>query len=232
MTARYISRSILSLTRTNRGNSILIALLLLIVIISISITFLRKKPLPKPSNIIKDKPINAKTPLLSCNNTIGQCYKNPKILSQSCSLTILFLEPRISKAPPKSDIYYALESIASNVIPFETTCVLIQTSFHCPYISPKDLYDRIRSNAMEHLRSLMDMGNVRVVSLEEQFYNVEHCHWNVNRLFMHPLYWSREFVSQDSDHVLVLQSDSVVCRTLNITQWNDFAYGKLFLSHP
>ena len=41
---------------------------------------------------------------------------------------------------------------------------------------------------------------------------------------MHPAYWDKEFTTQDSDLVMLIQSDSVFCHTFNVSQWDDLAY--------
>jgi len=150
-------------------------------------------------------------------------YQNPDIIENGCSLTILFVDPRVNKAKPKSEIWYALESMATNVVPRNRTCVVFHTSSACGG-SPGDTYRNIKRYAQPLFRSMIDMGNVRVDFIQHGTYPVGTCNWNVNRLFMHPDYWTREFSPQDSDLVIVLQPDSVFCHTFDVSLWTDFAY--------
>ena len=55
------------------------------------------------------------------------------------------------------------------------------------------------------------MGNVWIDFLT----SVGGCKWNANRLFIYPKYWDREFAPQDSDLVIVLQSDSLFYHTFD-----------------
>ena len=155
-------------------------------------------------------------------------YRNPDIIANGCALTILFVDPRVTKAKAKSETWWSLESMATNVIPKNRTCVVIQTSStNCggSITAPAQIYKHITSSALPRFRSMIDMGNVRVDFLTAgDPYAIGHCKWNVNRLFMHPNYWQDEFVPQDSDLVIVLQPDSVFCHAFDVSRWTDLAF--------
>lgn len=151
-------------------------------------------------------------------------YKNPEVIADGCSLTIVFVDPRINKAGVDSEIWHSLESMAANVVPINTTCVVIQTSNQCPSRTAAQTYSKIAAHAQPLFRSMIDMGNVRVDFIKPTTYPVGACTWNVNRLFMHPNYWEDEFNAQDSDLVIVLQPDSVFCHTFDVSMWTDLAF--------
>jgi len=157
--------------------------------------------------------------------SLGETYKNPEIIRNGCSVTVLLVDPRVFSQRRNSELWYSFESMAVNMIPIETTCVIIQTSFVCHHTSSEAIYEKIKSHSLKGFRSLIDKGNVRVVHLDYSNYRIHSaCNWNVNRLFMHPNYWEDEFLEQDSDHVLVIQHDSVLCHSFNVSRWNDLAF--------
>lgn len=106
-------------------------------------------------------------------------------------------------------------------MPHENTCVIIQTY---QSMNEQTIYNIISANAHPRFSSMIKSGNVRVAFLDTRKYRMPKLNWNVNRLFMHPDYWVNEFHSQDSDLVIILQSDSVFCHTFNVSLWNDISY--------
>ena len=106
----------------------------------------------------------------------------------------------------------------------ETTCVIIQTSHSYPLVNKQIVYENISRNSHPHFSSMIKRGNVRVTFLDTSKYNIRKLNWNVNRVFMHPDYWVDEFLPEDSDLVIILQSDSVFCHKFNVSLWNDINY--------
>ena len=60
--------------------------------------------------------------------SLNENYQNPKILAHGCSVTILYVDPRISKAAAGSDVWYSLESMAVNVGMYSVFYLVILTT--------------------------------------------------------------------------------------------------------
>ena len=91
------------------------------------------------------------------------------------------------------------------------------------------MINTILEKSQFNFMNLINNGNVRMSFLNTQSYpdtlrNNNVCNWNINRMYMHPNFWAHEFNTQDSDSVFVIQSDSVLCQTLDVMKWNDLAF--------
>lgn len=87
----------------------------------------------------------------------------------------------------------------------------------------QDIYDR----ALPEFRLLMEQGRVRLAFLDTDKYGLGTCSnfKNPSAAWMNARYWQDEFVEGvDSEVVLVVQSDSVLCHQLPYTRWSDYAF--------
>jgi Protein of unknown function (DUF5672) len=208
-------------------------------------------------------------------------YSNPWIIENGCVMTVSLLDP--SLGPP---VFFTLESVAENVHPINQTCILIQTSIcriQKNYNLEEDLSsyneaymiltELIYNSSKPLLRSLIELGNVRVSIFNHTKYQTSNCQdfRSVNNPFFHIDYWSDyyyfdtqgnkivlnsnnnsntdiisaigtddqvsnsktnlsfllsgEFVpNQDSDFILVIQNDAVLCHGLDVFSWNHFPF--------
>jgi len=73
---------------------------------------------------------------------------------------------------------------------------------------------------------MIESGNVRMVPLDHLKYNLKSCQnfYNPSFAWMHHRYWRDEFIAQDSDMVLSIQNDSVLCHKFNPNLWRDMAF--------
>ena len=173
------------------------------------------------------------------NFSLGREYQNPFILKEKCSITVVLMDPDVSEAA-----MWMLESVAEYVQPTETTCVLIQTSI-CAYLQKKEQVsspetinensnyayqqkaNHITTHAKPMFRFMIQQGQVRMTVLNHTKYHLKSCSnfYSPNFAFENIHYWgTEEYTSQDSDLVLVVQDDAVLCQTLAIDQWKDVAW--------
>jgi Protein of unknown function (DUF5672) len=179
------------------------------------------------------------------NFTLQPFYQNPVILERNCSVTVLFVDPNLGK-----DSMWALESVVANILPLETTCILLQTSV-CDVIpstqrhinkkgaiivddrnqNQTELYlrkaRRVRDGAEPLFGNLMDRGNVRMNVLNHTRYNLKKCNnfYNPSHLLENYHFWGPdEFLEQDSDLILMMQGDAVLCHELHVDKWRDVAW--------
>lgn len=168
---------------------------------------------------------------LMMNFTITERYQNPFILANGCAVTVLLVDPDLN-----DDVQWALESVADNIHPAEITCFLIQTSvcmLRRPNVTQSQLYDekvdRFVRNAQPNFRALIHKGNVRMTLLNHTKYGLRSClnFYNPSYLFENYRYWGPdEFDVHDSDQILMIQGDAVLCHNLNVYKWKDVAWGK------
>jgi hypothetical protein len=142
---------------------------------------------------------------------------------------------------------WTLESVAEYVLPSESICILIQTSVCLEEISAtsknattvpssKSVFSsqayqrkaqRIEQEAQPQFRDLIHRGNVRMTVLDYSFYRLKSCRnfYNPSFAWQNWHYWGpREFTREDSDLVLTIQDDAVLCRPLDILRWQDSAW--------
>lgn len=230
----------------------------------------RDKPEPRlTSPMPMDTPTKAKSSRIDPND-FSQ-YRNSKIMEQNCSMTILLMEPKIGNQQYSSQdtVWFSIESVVSNLHDdiLENVCILIQTSL-CNYkgyrqmLFDKNLQDQLMEeskrkanlrsvmneylleNALPVFKSLIQSGNVRITILDHKKYSLRACYAFINPSYawMNYEYWSSEFLSQDSDFVMLIQPDVVMCNsqsnlissrnaetTKNVKKfhpknWNDLAY--------
>ncbi|KAL3920868.1 MAG: hypothetical protein SGILL_003045 [Bacillariaceae sp.] len=172
----------------------------------------------------------------STNFTLQPFYQNPLILEQKCSVTVLLVDPDL-----EMDTMWALESVAANILPLETTCILLKTSICGKGKSSRDAYtgfdvqeryrqkaDRVRKLARPLLANLIDRGNVRMTILNHTHYNLRACDNFYNPSFMleNFRFWGSDEFDEDldSDLVLMTQGDAVLCHELHVDKWRDVAW--------
>ena len=162
------------------------------------------------------------------NQYLGPKYQNPSILKSHCSVTILLMDPATGTPGNSNELFYSLESTVSNIHPSakETACILLQTSHCLNKDGIQGVYNRIWTHAQTELKQMIVSGNVRVTFLDHKKYKVRSCSnfYNPSSAWMNAHYWVDEFESEDSDLVLSIQNDSVLCHTFNPDLWRDVAW--------
>jgi hypothetical protein len=163
-------------------------------------------------------------------------YASPIIRKEGCIITVVLMEPTLNQGS-----FAALESVATNLHPLDRTCVLIQTSLctlnhHSSLLESKTPYqlltDSITQAARPLFRKMIQAGNVRVTIMNQTRYNHPSCSkFDANHAWMSYDYWGDyshqggEFVADiDSDFVLLMQADSVLCHGLHVPSWNHLTF--------
>ncbi len=164
-------------------------------------------------------------------------YTSPDVLNNGCHLTVVVVDPRLPISAYNHSMWYALESVASYA---NYSCVVINTAScqilaHVHNVSnvptnqqevtmvAKSIYDR----SLPLFRQMMENGQVRINILDSKKYGLNHCDdfGNGNSIFMNVHFWIDEFIEGlDSDMILTVQGDSVLCRHFEIDLWKHFAY--------
>jgi len=166
--------------------------------------------------------------LNNLNEYLGTTYANPVITSSNCSFTILMMDPRIGEQAQKPGLWHSLESTVSNIHSSArpNACILLQTSSCSNRHGLQGVQLNIWRNALPQFKSMIRSGNVRVTILDHNKYNF----WFCNKFYSHSSawinikYWSEEFIFEDSDLVLSVQGDSVLCQSFNPNLWRDVAW--------
>ncbi|KAL3757996.1 hypothetical protein ACHAWU_001388 [Discostella pseudostelligera] len=170
-------------------------------------------------------------------NTFGN-YTSPDVLNNGCRLTVVVVDPRPPSSAYNHPIWYTLESVASYA-PY--ACVVIKTA-SCQVIYQgyndvsklptnqqevamvaKAMYER----SLPLFRRMMESGQVRINILNINKYGLTQCDnfGNGNSIFMNIHFWNDEFIEGiDSDMILTVQSDSVLCQHFEIDLWKHFDY--------
>ena len=171
---------------------------------------------------------------------VSHTYTNPEIIAKNCSLTVVIIEPKLSE---KS--LWVLESAAANIYPMHRTCFVIKTSI-CKvkrelqekYKSTRNITDQdafeqvaysIKEMGSSHPKFLeaINSGRVRMNVLDYEHYHLKSCNnfKGISRLFLNHDFWGKkEFLEQDSDFILNLQNDGIICRSFSVNNWSEFAY--------
>lgn len=170
---------------------------------------------------------------------LSERYQNPTILRDGCAATVLFVDPYLSE-----DALWALESVVANIHPLEKTCFLLQTSI-CMFKMEMDDKDdstqqqqrqqqqyhakvmHVMNVAQPKFRSMIERGNVRMTVLDHRKYHLRSCtnYYNPSFLYENYQYWGPdEFDPADSDLILMMQADAVLCHDLNLDKWRDVAW--------
>ncbi len=163
-------------------------------------------------------------------------YTSADVLRYGCNLTTVLVEPRLPTADFKYAGLYTLESVATYA---SYSCVVIQTS-SCSVLPPKDGEDpepmsrqieevakQIYKRALPMFRGMMERGLVRVTILDHNKYQLTDCtnFYTPSNAWMSVRYWKDEFIDKvDSEMVLIVQSDGVICRDFDVTLWSDLAF--------
>jgi len=182
-------------------------------------------PFPSPPNL-NFQTITQKSAAIENKKNLSNRYKNPIILRDGCSLTVVLMDPRISLTARLGDLWISLESVASNV-DRETTCIVLQTSKCVVHDDTTLLKNLIESKAMPLFLEMIHRGNVRYSIINHEKYKMKNCHqfYTPSRAFMNIEYWGpSEFEPQDNDLVLMIQNDSILCHNLDPGLWRDVAY--------
>ena len=170
-----------------------------------------------------------------------------------CDLTAVIFDPRLPIATETSPAWGALESVLAHVtgnvcLVLQTSaCILAQQQQPIHNITTTDLWQAIRSRIPSHtplLRSALDAGSgswtptpggyghVRLSVVDHERYSLLSCFnfWSPSNAWMNVHYWEHEFTSHDSDLVLILQDDTVLCQTLDPGKFH--AKGFAYLGGP
>lgn len=166
-------------------------------------------------------------------------YTSSDVLNNGCRLTVVIVDPRPPASAYNHPIWYALESVASYV-PY--ACVVIQTAAcQVVYQNYNDVTNLptkqqqvavvakvIYEHALPLFRRMMESGQVRVNILNLEKYGLYHncAHFGQgNSIFKSIHFWIDEFIEGvDSNMVLTVQDDSVLCRHFEIDLWKHFAF--------
>mmetsp|Transcript_61628 Transcript_61628/g.74138 ORF Transcript_61628/g.74138 Transcript_61628/m.74138 type:complete len:557 (-) Transcript_61628:17-1687(-) len=179
-------------------------------------------------------------------------YASPEILAKGCSITVVFLDPRIPAAKYTDSTWYMLESVAEHVgIDDDTVCVTLQTSscvlqkdrskalgINLSFEESAEEYpenldlEGIMSEAVYRrsfplFRKMLEKGQVRLNFIDHEKYHLPSCsdYYPPNGALMNMHYWRDEFLDDiDSDLVLYVQKDSVLCHTLDPNNWRDISF--------
>jgi len=174
--------------------------------------------------------------------SISSVYTNPYIVENNCSITIVMIEPHIEEVS-----LWALESAADYVYPKESTCFLLQTSIcaqkkvieieeknrdgESEELSDEEAFEivasSITSNAKPNFLKAINEGRVRMTVVDTEKYALTSCNnfKSVNRVWLNFDYWGEtEFIEQDSDLILAMQKDGIICHFLHVDKWKEFAW--------
>jgi hypothetical protein len=159
-----------------------------------------------------------------------------------CSLTVLFMDPRLGDPSygPGQAAWFALESVAALA---EHACVLLLTS-SCAMKEQleaqrhEEVSERQAEEAVKHavyskslplFREMILQGRVRLSILDTAKYHLKSCRdfGNPTAAFVNIDFWRDEFLQGvDSDLVLMMQDDAVLCTSLhdNLADYKQYAY--------
>mmetsp|Transcript_2051 Transcript_2051/g.3703 ORF Transcript_2051/g.3703 Transcript_2051/m.3703 type:complete len:569 (-) Transcript_2051:1898-3604(-) len=170
---------------------------------------------------------------------LGPMYAEP-IMEQQCNLTVVLLDPRLPDMAPGSPIWFTLESVATFAsfacVSLQTSSCVIRDQLIKDENMPLDVSENLAQfkvseliylKALPRFRQMIERGQVRVTFPDHKKYNLKSCSNfdNPSWAFMNVNYWADEFVHNvDSDFVLVIQDDAVLCQHLDMTRWNQYAY--------
>jgi hypothetical protein len=139
---------------------------------------------------------------------------------EHCSLTVLLLDPRMATDGPGQPVWFALESVALHTDP--ETCFLLQTT-SC--IEERQVARHIYAHSLPHFRHAIEERRVRVTLIQHSKYNMNSCdNFSPNAAFLNKHYWKDEFIDADSDEVLVVQADTVLCRDVDLVRFQPYAW--------
>ncbi|GFH55142.1 predicted protein [Chaetoceros tenuissimus] len=150
------------------------------------------------------------------------------------------IEPKLTEQS-----LWVLESAAANVYPLHRTCFVIKTSI-CKVKQElqensnitKSITDQyafeqvaysIKESSIAHPKFLeaINSGRVRMNVLDYEHYDLKSCDnfEGISKLFLNHDFWgNKEYLEQDSDFILNLQNDGIICRPFYVDNWREFAY--------
>ncbi len=162
-----------------------------------------------------------------------------QIIQSKCEITVVFMDPRLPSNKPGSPAYYSLESVAMYL---PNACIVLHTS-KCYHLYDKEhhhrqqqlyankkeqeVYNTIYNSSFPLFQAMIQSGNVRVSFLDHTKYQLKSCdnYDNPSRAFMNYNFWNEEFINDvDSDLVLIMQDDSILCHSFDIDQYRKFAF--------
>lgn len=160
------------------------------------------------------------------------------VQERGCPLTVVFMDPRLPVLPAASPAFFSLESVAAYA---EESCVLLLTA-SCEVrellladehdeeiteeISRLVALEMIYNNSLPLFRQMADRGQVRVGFPNHEKYKLKSASnfYNPSSALQNVHFWQDEFTAADSDFVLVIQDDAVLCHRLDANLWREFAY--------
>jgi len=163
-------------------------------------------------------------------------YTSDTVATYGCNLTVALIDPRVPANPYNHRVWFMLESIASFapyacIVIHTSACQIIPHTDNMPLTPTKLQQTQSTARAIYHRslpnhRRMMERGQVRVSILETGNYNIESCdNWDANSLYTNVNFWKNEFLDGiDSDMILIVQDDTILCHFFDISLWNGFAY--------
>ena len=149
------------------------------------------------------------------------------VLTNGCEITVVLMDPRIPLLQKGAPDFFALESVAAYL---PNACVVIQTS-KCKFAdtsSDQIVYQQIYDLALPLFQDMMKRGQVRITFVNHLKYNLKSCSdfFNPSAAFMNVHYWGDdEFIpGVDSDTVLMIQNDAVLCHTFDVSRYSKYAF--------
>jgi len=89
------------------------------------------------------------------------------------------------------------------------------------------VFDRIYQLSLPLFQQMIEKGQLRVSFLDHEKYNLKACNnfYNPSAALMNVHFWIDEFINDvDSDTILFMQDDAVLCHSFDIKPWKEFAY--------
>lgn len=149
------------------------------------------------------------------------------VLTNGCEITVVLMDPRIPLLQKGAPDFFALESVAAYL---PNACVVIQTS-KCKFAdtsSEQIVYQQIYDLSLPLFQDMMKRGQVRITFVNHLKYNLKSCSdfFNPSAAFMNVHYWGDdEFIpGVDSDTVLMIQNDAVLCHTFDVSRYSKYAF--------
>lgn len=174
-------------------------------------------------------------------NRISLATYGPNIIQNGCNITVQIMDPRISTSHRGAPVFFTLESVGAFI---PDACVVITTSKCKIHLHNKDktqmtvddaLYHHIYNSSLPLFQAMIKRGQVRVKILDHTMYNLKRCDnfYNPSAALMNVNYWTGVFIDGvDSDMVLIMQDDSVLCNEPNFEYLRRYPYiGALWLEY-
>jgi hypothetical protein len=141
-----------------------------------------------------------------------------------CTLTVVLMDPRLPTSSPGQPVWFALESVALHTD--DDTCFLLQTSLGNKMLDADAVFQHIYYQSFPSFQRAIEQNRVRVTFLDTAKYNMkaQDDSFNPNAAFLNVHYWKDEFIDADSDVVLIVQSDTVLCRELDLKRYQQYAW--------